>query len=237
MFFGLFFVIFSLLMLVIGLGGYGLLAFGASRTASKRYRASTFIGVLLLPFAYYGLGQWRLSAICDANARPIIIEKRNDVEGFYFRGSNNYGFAAGPILGAGFKYFEREGGGLAYKFRKIIDLDERKTVYSNNLSSEYDVVVSSPSPYSVLWSIYSQEIVVRERSTSRVLGTVTDYLWGAPADTTRAWYAKLFLGRSFVSCGPGLKRGLANDAIWGQDRQDEYLRRDADFVGSILRSK
>jgi len=52
MFFGLLLVGFTLLMLIIGLEGYGLLAFGTSRTVSKRYRASAFIGVYLLPFAY-----------------------------------------------------------------------------------------------------------------------------------------------------------------------------------------
>jgi len=235
-FFGLLLVGFTLLMLIVGIGGYALMAFGASRTVSKRYRASAFFGVCLLPFAYYWVGQWRLGATCDENGRPAILEKRNEVEGFYFRGPYTYGFVPGPILGAGFAYLEREGD-LAHKYRRIVDPDDRKSIYSNNLSSAYDVVVSSPSLYSAIWSIYSQEMVVRERATGKVLGTMTDYLWGAPAGTARAWYAQLFLGRSFVSCGPGLKKGLANDAIWGQGRQDEYLRRDVDFLESVLRSK
>lgn len=236
MFFGLLIVGFTLLVLTVGIGGYALMAFGAGRAASKRYRAIVFFGVCLLPFAYYWVGQWRLGAICDENARPAILEKRSDVEGFYFRGPYTYGFVSGPVLFAGFSYLEREGD-LTHKYRRIVDIDDRKSIYSNELSSTYDVVVSSPSLYSAIWSIYSQEMVVRERSTGKVLGKMTDYLWGAPVGTVRAWYAQLFLGRSFVSCGPGLKKGLANDGIWGQGRQDEYLRRDANFLESVLRSK
>lgn len=236
MFFGLLIVVHTAVMLIVGIGGLTLLTLGFSKRFPKKYQAGVMVGACIFPFAYYGLGQWRLGAICEANARPVIMEKRRDVEGFYFRKPATYGFDARPALWVGFSYAEQEGNDRQHRFRKSIGKNEDESIYSNQLSSADDFIISSPTLHNPLLSIYRQEMAVIERSTDRVLGHSTDYLWGAPDGTVRAWYVKLFLGRSFMSCGPGLRKGLANDSIEGQRRQDEYQGRDVQFLESVLRS-
>ena len=236
MFFGLLLTVVTVAMLIASVGAIAMLTLAVGKNIPGKYRSGVVLAVCILPVAFGGLGHWRLAALCEANVLPVIMEKRSDVEGFHFQVPPNYGFDARPALWVGFSYAETTSSVGKYKFRKIIGKNEDQSIYSNQRSSAYDFFISQPTLHNPFLSLYRQEMSVIEQSSQKVLGKSTDYLWGGPDGTFRGWLVKLFFGRSFVSCGPGLRKGLANDAIGGQRRQDEYQGRDVQFLQSVLRS-
>lgn len=235
MFFGLLLVVVAAAMLIASTGAIAMLTLAVGKGVPAKYWPAIVLGVCIFP-AFCWLGQWHLEALCKANALPVIMEKRSDVEGFYFQVPSQYGFDARPALWGGFSYAELESRSGKHKYIKIVGKHGDESIYSNQRSSAYDFIISPPTMHNPFLSLYRQEMAVVERSTQKVLGKSTDYLWGGPSETFLGGFTSLFFGRSFISCGPGLRKGMANDAVGGQRRQDEYQGRDVQFLTSVLRS-
>lgn len=219
---------------------FTLLAYGTASLISKkfhgRYKVIFFFATLSLPFLYSYLGQTALSSACENSAPPQIFEIKTGVTSFFYNGDRNYDLISNEIFSSGLTFVETLGGGLAYKYITVKNGDWRDPTYSNELTSPYEVKVTQPNLVSSFLGLYSTDLIIIERRSGKVLGKLTDYLWGASTGSLRGFFMVQFFGRDYLSCGPNLRKGWVNSGIGGQRRLDEYYRRDAKFIQSVLKS-